>query len=340
MATLSLIVLVVLAMVLVVGTVRDSSRIYQYPFTAAAVFMVFIAPPLFGLLRTPDLPRWTLGRYALISVLSLAACWLGDACARWYSGPRVRVLLYDSRRWLLGSALLVLIGGLAYLRSRVLFPADFDASAELPASLSFLTPLLKYGFVMALIHFLYTGNRYSLCLSCLAGVYYLDRVALLGRRLDAFEFIFVVVGAIWFAWKKRPPRAVVLAAVMVALCMASVGAYRAVVVSTTGTTLTSMMDRYNSFWYLGCLEFLVIGYVMQRLYLRAAAGSMMAQAIYVYMMTQVLYAITHSTPWLVRPCVHVLFLWVPVMLYAAVAQTRPASNPRTAQARLTLTESA
>ena len=423
MATLLLIVLVLLALAFVAGAVRDPARLYQYPFTAAAVFLGFIAPPLFGLLHTSYLPRWGLERYTLMCILCLAACWLGDLCAQWYNRPRAAAVLYDSRRWLLGSALLVLIGGLTYLQSRVLFRAEFDMSTGLPTALSFFISLLRYGFVMALIHFLYTGNRYSLCLSCLAGAYYLDRVVLFGRRLDAIEFIFVIAGAVWFAWKKRPPRLLVLLAVVVAtLCVASTGAYRAVVVSTTGerdwsrlkevnvveefrkataegssetlsgiylmaasatckafdfglyhwnglvsdyvpaqvfgaerkeslyapvvnlidvaqreygfapstgTTLTGMVDCHGSFWYLGCLEFVLIGYVMQWLYLRAAAGSMMAQAVYVYMMTHALHAITHSTTWFVRPWVHMLFLWVPVMLYATAAQLEPSPNSQT-----------
>lgn len=422
MAVFLLIVLVVLALALVAEAVRDPARIYQYPFTAAAVFLGFIAPPLFGLAHASYLPRWGLERYTFMCILCLAMCWVGDLCARWYSRPRVTTLLYDSRRWQAGAALLVLVGGLAYLRSRALFQAEFDMSTGLPTALSFFVSLLRYGFVMALIHFLYTGNRYSLGLSCLAGMYYLDRIVLFGRRLDAVEFVFVIAGAVWFAWKKRPPRVVVLSvAVVAALGVASAGAYRAVVVSTTGerdwarlkevnvveefrqataegssetlsgvylmaagaarkafdfglyhwnglvsdyvpaqivgaerkeslyapaaslietaqreygftpptgTTLTGMVDGYGSFWYFGCLEFFLIGYAMQRLYRRAAVGSMMAQAIYVYVMTHALHAITHSTTWFVRPWVHMLFLWIPVMLYAAVAQAEPAPQVR------------
>jgi hypothetical protein len=418
MATLLLIVLVVLALAVVVEAVRDPARIYQYPFAAAAVFLGFIVPPLLGLLQASYLPRWGIERYTLMCILCFAACWLGDACARRHSRPRAKSTLYDSRRWLLGSALLILVGGLAYLKNRTLFQAGLDMSTGLPTAMSFFVCLLRYGFVMALLHFLYTRDSYSLCLACVAGAYYLDRIILFGRRLDTIEFIFIIAGAVWFTLKKRPPRVVVLAGVvMAALATASTGAYRAVVVSTTGerdwsglkevnlveefrkataegssetlsgiylmaagaacqsfdfglyhwnglvsdyvpaqifgaarkeslqaptvnlievaqrefgfapstgTTLTGMVDCYGSFWYLGCLEFFLIGHVMQQLYLRAAGGSVMVQAIYVYMMAQVLHAITHSTIWFVRPWVHILFLWIPVMLYAARPQCEPA----------------
>ncbi len=423
MATLLLIVLVVPALAIVLGIIRDPGRIYQYPFAAAAVFLGFIVPPLFGLLRASYLPRWGIERYTFMCALCLIMCWLGDACARRYNRPRAGSVLYDSGRWLLGSALLILVGGLAYLKSRALFQAEFDMSTGLPTALSFFVCLLRYGFVMALMHFLYTGNRYSLYLSCLAGAYYLDRIVFFGRRLDTMEFAFVIAGAVWFARGRRLPRAVTLSAIVVAaLGMASTGVYRAVVVSTTGerdwsrlkevnvldefrkatadgssetlsgvylmaagamrkaldfglyhwnclvsdyvpaqvfgaarkeslyaptvnlieiaqkeygftpspgTTLTGMVDCFGSFWYVGCLEFFVIGYVMQWLYLRAVGGSMMAQAIYVFMMTQALHAITHSTTWFVRPWVHMLFFWIPVMLYATAAQFVPAPEPQT-----------
>jgi hypothetical protein len=418
MATLLLVVLVVLTLAVVVEAIRDPARIYQYPFGAAAVFLAFIVPPLVGLLHASYLPRWGIERYTLMCILCFAMCWLGDACARRYGRPRARFVLYDSRKWLLGSAVLILLGGLAYLKSRALFRAEFDMSTGLPTAMSFFISLLRYGFVMALLHFLYTGNSYALFLSCLAGAYYLDRIIFFGRRLDTVELAFVVAGAVWFALGKRPLRLVVPAGIVIAaLGMASTGAYRAVVVSTTGerdwsrlkevnvfeefhkataegssetlsgiylmaagaackafdfglyhwnglifdyfpaqvfgagrkeslyfpvvgliemaqkeygftpstgTTLTGMTDCYGSFWYLGCLEFFLIGYVMQWLYLRAAGGSMMAQAIYVFIMTQALHAVTHSTTWFVRPWVHVLFFWVPVMLYATAAQSEPA----------------
>lgn len=423
MATLLLIVLILLALVIMAEAIRNPARLYQYPFTAAAVFVGFIAPPLCGLVHASYLPRWSFERYTLICILCLAMCWLGDACARRYSRPRARSVRYDSRRWLLGSAVLVLLGGLAYLKSRALFKAEFDMSTGLPTALSFFVSLLRYGFVMALLHFLYTGNRYSLYIACVAAAYYLDRTIFFGRRLDAVEFGFVILGTVWFAWKKRLPRVAVPVGIVVAtLCVASTGAYRAVVVSatgqrdwsslrdvniieefrkataegssetlsgiyltatsaacrafdlglyhwnclvfdyvpaqifgaarkgalyapvvdliemaqkeygfvpSTGTTLTGMVDCYNSFWYLGCLEFFLIGYGMQWLYLRAAGGSMMAQAIYVYMVTQALHAITHSTTWFVRPWVHMLFFWFPVMLYARMSRQAHAPSALT-----------
>ncbi len=436
MATLLLIVLTVLALAIVLEVIRDPARVYEYPFAAAAVFLGFLVPPLLGLRRAFYLPQWGLERYALMCILCLAMCWLGDVCARRYSRPRARSVLYDAQRWLLGSALLILVGGLASLKSHALFRAEFDMSTGLPTALSFFVCLLRYGFVMALLHFLYTGNRYSLYLSCLAGAYYLDRIIFFGRRLDTVEFAFVIVGALWFARRKRLPRALALSAIVVAtLAVASTGFYRDVVVSTTGerdwsrlkevnvldefrkatfegstetlsgihlmaagamrkaydfglyhwnglvsdyvpaqvfgaarkeslyaptvdlieaaqkeygftpsqgTTLTGMVDCFGSFWYLGCLEFFLIGYLMQRLYLHADDGSMMAQAIYVFMMTQALHAITHSTSWFVRPWVHILFFWIPVMLYARVAQFVPAPEPQIddsdAPARTVLTE--
>jgi len=234
-AVVLLIVLTVLTLVIIVGAIIDPVHIYQYPFCAAAVIVGFIIPPLSGLLRTQHLPPWSIERYILTCILCLAMAWLGDSCAKRYSRPRARLVVYDARRWLLGSTLLIFVGGLAYLQSRLLFRAEYNMSTGLPTALSFFTTLLRYGFIMMVIYLLRTRSRYALFVACLSGLYYLDRIILFGRRQDAFEFVFVLVGAVWFTLGKRLPRMIVAAVIVAgAIGATSVGAYRSVVVSTSG----------------------------------------------------------------------------------------------------------
>src|SRR5262249_51556279 len=44
-----------------------------------------------------------------------------------------------------------------------------------------------------------------------------------------------------------------------------------------GVTSTGMADAFGSFWYFGCLKFLVIGYVMGRWYQRGKWGDVRSQ---------------------------------------------------------------
>ncbi len=235
MAAFLLIALTVLAVAIIAEAIMNPARIYQYPFCAAVVIVGFIVPSLFGLLRASSLPPWSIERYLFMCILCLAMCWAGDACATRYSRSRGRLVVYDARRWLLGSTLLILVGGLTYLKSRLLFQAEFNMGTGLPTALSFFTVLLRYGFIMALIYLLSTRNKYALLLTVLSSLYYLDRIILFGRRQDAFEFIFVVVGAAWFILGKRLPRLAVVAMIVIgAIAATSVGAYRSIVVSTSG----------------------------------------------------------------------------------------------------------
>jgi len=246
MAVFLLIALTVLTFAIVVQAIIDPVRIYQYPFCAAVVIVGFIVPPLFGLLRASYLPPWSIERYLFTCILCLVMCWAGDACAKRYSRPRARLVVYDARRWLLGSTLLILVGGLTYLKSRILFQAEFNMGTGLPTALSFFTVLLRYGFIMAMIYLLSTRNKYALLLAGLSGLYYLDRIILFGRRQDAFEFLFVIIGAVWFVLGKRLPRIAIVAMIVVgAIAATSVGAYRSIVVSTSGERDWSRLRDVN-----------------------------------------------------------------------------------------------
>jgi hypothetical protein len=104
-------------------------------------------------------------------------------------------------------------------------------------------------------------------------------------------------------------------------------------VKPTGSTVTGMVDCFASFSYFGCLEFFIIAYIMQRLYRRAIDGNIIAQSLYLFMMTNALHAITHGTTWFVSPWVHMLVFWIPLMFYAT---RRSATIPSVLFSKLSL----
>jgi hypothetical protein len=76
-----------------------------------------------------------------------------------------------------------------------------------------------------------------------------------------------------------------------------------------GSTWTGFATAFASFWYLGCLIFFLVAWVMGRLYRRALNGDLIAQVVYALMLVQSALVITHSTSAFVTPWPHIaLFL--------------------------------
>ncbi len=235
MSVVLYVILIALCLAILAEGMRDPPRIYQFPFGAAAVFLGFIVPPLFGRLTAADLPKWSLGRYLFMSVLCLGACWLGDLWARrrrvQWRPPRP----VNTKAWLIGAGVLVIVGGLAHLQNRAAFEAGFDPSTGKMVAVGFFVTLLRYGFIMAVLVLVKSRNRYALALAILAGFFYMDRIVLLGRRKDTVECAFILAGSVWLVWRRALPRPVVAAALIIApLLIVSTGFYRSVAVSRTG----------------------------------------------------------------------------------------------------------
>jgi hypothetical protein len=94
-----------------------------------------------------------------------------------------------------------------------------------------------------------------------------------------------------------------------------------------GTTATGMSTAFESFWYFGALEFLVIGLFMGRWFRAAAAGNFAAQLVVILMMVALLQCITHSTQLFVTELIGLCLFLLPVLLFARVSapEQAPAS---------------
>jgi len=227
--------LVVLCLAIFFEGIVNHSRIYQFPFWASAVFLGFIAVSLLGFLRVHYLPDWGLERYIIMSILSMVAIWLGDDAARREQIATHTPIEYDDKRWLIGSAALIFIGLAAYLKNCALFQADFRMDTGTTVAVGFFVTLLRYGFIMAVIHFFKTKNYYSLALIAISGFYYFDRIVLAGRRQIMIELVFVVILSLWFVKRLLVPRTLVITGVILfATLNFSTGTYRSIVVSRTG----------------------------------------------------------------------------------------------------------
>jgi hypothetical protein len=94
-----------------------------------------------------------------------------------------------------------------------------------------------------------------------------------------------------------------------------------------GSTHTGMTDTFESFWYFGALEFLVVGLFMGRWYRAAMGGNIAAQAIVILTMTGALQSITHSMQEFVSEVIALCVFLLPVFLYARVGAPRARGVP-------------
>ncbi len=83
-----------------------------------------------------------------------------------------------------------------------------------------------------------------------------------------------------------------------------------------GSTVTGLSDAFQSFWYFGCLEFLLIAVVMQKLWLAARNGSITAQLLYMLLPVQAMQAVTHYTNNFLLPWPHMAVFLLPALLLA------------------------
>ncbi len=90
----------------------------------------------------------------------------------------------------------------------------------------------------------------------------------------------------------------------------------------TGTTETGMADAFQSFWYFGALKFLLLSYLMCRLWKSANSGAMAARFVYILSIIPAMHAISHQTDWVVMIWPHMLIFVVPAFIYARIPAAR------------------
>lgn len=84
----------------------------------------------------------------------------------------------------------------------------------------------------------------------------------------------------------------------------------------TGATKTGLSDAFCSFWYLGCIKYYIIGYVMGRWWNRANRGDLRSQLTYMALMGSALHTITHGTFWLMNNYIHMVIFAYPCLWWA------------------------
>lgn len=81
----------------------------------------------------------------------------------------------------------------------------------------------------------------------------------------------------------------------------------------TGTTETGLVDAFASFWYFGAIKFLLLAWVMRRLWETAMAGEMLGQLVYMLSIVPAMHAISHQTDWVIPVWIHMAIFLIPVL---------------------------
>lgn len=91
---------------------------------------------------------------------------------------------------------------------------------------------------------------------------------------------------------------------------------------SVGSTPTGMTDAFASFWYFGCVKFLLIGWAMGRIYSAARGGSTAMRLVYMLSAVPSILAITHFTNEIVIAWIHLAAFMTPALLYAQLQENR------------------
>ncbi|AAL54084.1 MULTISPECIES: hypothetical protein [Brucella] len=81
----------------------------------------------------------------------------------------------------------------------------------------------------------------------------------------------------------------------------------------TGTTDTGLVDAFASFWYFGALKFLLLAWMIRRLWETAMAGEMLGQLLYMFSIVPAMHAISHQTDWVVPVWIHMALFLIPIL---------------------------
>ncbi len=87
---------------------------------------------------------------------------------------------------------------------------------------------------------------------------------------------------------------------------------------STGTTETGLVDAFASFWYFGALKFLLLAWIMRRLWETAMAGEMLGQLVYMLSVVPAMHAISHQTDWVIPVWIHMAIFLIPVLAFCRI----------------------
>jgi hypothetical protein len=233
--SVSLTLLLLMAGIVALMPAVKPHLIFEYPYLASLLILGWIVPQAYAIeklgLAAPFDPTVTW----VYIILCLSFLVFGYFFGRNYSGkptelrPHETIDAYDLNRINRAAIVMVVIGAASYFMM-VRQAAIDDLGSQWTGITTFyaqLVNLLVYGAALAWLVYLKTGNRRSLALAFIAMVVFLPIVLTAVKREAAFQLVLVIVGGIFFAKRKVPPRlAIILGCVSGIILLHQVAAIR------------------------------------------------------------------------------------------------------------------
>lgn len=259
-------ILLVCCLLIFAWGLKRRSRMIQYPFLIAAVYLGWVVPQLLGLTHNRYLPPGALAKTTFMATLCLAAVYFGYTTNR--RAARLFQWQFDERRLLKGAAALSVLGAFFFFKSSALAA---EASAEYGGAWTgpitiyvFLARLLSIGMVIAIVLHLIRPRWQTLAIVGFDLLFYLDRIVIHGRRADMAELALIGLLALWFQRRWLPPRGIVMVGLIAgALLVNSIGDYRATMLREDRATWSGAgMQSIMEIDFVGNLQKIVAGEIM------------------------------------------------------------------------------
>lgn len=229
MAQTLLAVLVLACLALLIWGFQKPQRIMQYPFLAAVAFSGWVLPQLVGLSTDPTrFPPGALSKTIFMTLLCVGACYVGHIFNR--QPFQAFSWSFNHRRLLIAATLASLIGSYFFYQVSLLRE---DAGGQWSGTitiLAFFSGLMTVGLIVAIVTYLHHSSRWSLAIIGFDLIFFFDRIVIHGRRRAVIELFTIIGLALWFRYRKLPPRPLIAAVLLIgALWINSIGDYRRVV---------------------------------------------------------------------------------------------------------------
>lgn len=214
---------------LLVWGVARVERIYQYPFLMGSIFLSFVLPQAFALIRNPNpVSQNALERVLFYSCLCAMCCWLGYTLKPNLSLLRKLNFIVDERK-LFHAGLFLMIQGhfFNFLIYRTPVTVAANGNWTGPGTIYvFFAQVINIAFAIFMLRVLRQPNVINIICVIISGLPIFQSV-LLGRRQPTMSFLIIIGLSSWMIYKCIPPRWLVITSlILMAFLIPLFGALR------------------------------------------------------------------------------------------------------------------
>lgn len=251
-------ILIVCCLLILSQGLKRQSRMIQYPFLVAGVYLGWVVPQFLGLTQNPYLPPGALSKTLVMAILCLGAVYFGYTVR-----PRPARMFwwqFDERRLLIASLVLSLLGAYFFFQvSQLAAEVTAEHGGAWTGVITiyvFFARLLTIGMVIAIILHMMKPQWQTLVIISFDLLFYIERIIIQGRRAEMVELALIAMMVAWFHRRWLPPRWVIVGGVIgVTLLINSIGDYRSTMLDEDRVTWSGAgLDQIMEIDFIGNLQ--------------------------------------------------------------------------------------